>query len=87
MPINFELPEVLICALEQQSELSRQVLESVAAELYREGRITRSQVRQSLDLTWHQTEAFLARKNCARDYSSADLEEDWYNNQQLAQKK
>jgi predicted HTH domain antitoxin len=86
MPITVELPEPVIRALGQQGEISRQLLESLAADLYREGRITRGQVRQTLGLTWHQTEEFLARKNCTRDYSSADLEEDWQNNQRLAQK-
>jgi predicted HTH domain antitoxin len=39
-----------------------------------------------LGLTWQQTEEFLARKRCARHYSTADLEEDWQNNQRLAGK-
>jgi predicted HTH domain antitoxin len=86
MPITVELPEPVIRALVEQGEISGQVLESLAADLYREGRITRGQVRQTLGLTWHQTEEFLARKNCTRDYSTADLEEDWKNNQRLARR-
>ncbi|HEY3856042.1 MAG TPA: UPF0175 family protein [Verrucomicrobiae bacterium] len=86
MPITLELPELLVRALQEQGEVSRQVLESITAELYREGRITRGQVRKTLGLTWHQTEAFLAKKNCVRNYSAENLEEDWQNNQQLANK-
>jgi predicted HTH domain antitoxin len=86
MPITFDIPELLLRALGKEGEMTRCLLESVAADLYREGKITRGQVRQALGMTWHQTEAFLARKHCVRHYSTADLEEDWSNNQRLARK-
>ena len=53
------------------------------ADLYREKKISRGQVREALGLTWHQTEEFLASKDCTRHYSASDLEEDWENNRQL----
>ncbi len=86
MPITVDLPEPVIRALGGEGEISRRLLESVAADLYRERKITRGQVRQTLGLTWQQTEEFLARKGCARHYSTADLEEDRRNNQRLARK-
>ena len=86
MPIIVDLPELVLRALGGEGEMPRRLLESVAADLYREGKITRGQVRQTLGLTWHQTEDFLARKRCVRHYSTADLEEDWLNNQRLARK-
>jgi predicted HTH domain antitoxin len=83
MPVTVDLPEPVIRALGGEREISRRLLEAVVADLYREMKISRGQVRQVLGFTWQQTEAFLASKGCARHYSAGDLEEDWENNQRL----
>lgn len=80
MPVTIELPEPVIRALGAGTEISRRLLESVVADLYRGMKITRGQVRQVLGLT---CEEFLASKGCSRHYSASDLEEDWENNQRL----
>jgi predicted HTH domain antitoxin len=83
MPVTVDLPEPVLRALGAGTEISRRLLELVVADLYRESKISRGQVRQVLGFTWHETEEFLASKGCVRHYSARDLEEDWENNQRL----
>lgn len=59
------------------SEVSRAVLQAVAVEAYRAGRITPAQVQQMLGLRsrW-ETEAFLRHAEAYHDYTMDDLERD-----------
>jgi hypothetical protein len=54
----------------------RQLLESAAAAGYRSGRLSRSEVREMLGFSWHETEQFLAAHDCPRHYSISDLDDD-----------
>jgi predicted HTH domain antitoxin len=83
MSVTVELPEPVLRALGAEKRIPRRLLESLVAELYREMKISRGQVRQALNLTWQQTEEFLAGKDCVRHYSASDLEEDWENNRRF----
>ena len=58
-------------------DVSRAVLEAVAVEGYRSGKITPAQVQQMLGLSsrW-ETEAFLRRAEAFHDYTLDDLERD-----------
>jgi hypothetical protein len=58
-------------------DVSRAVLEAVAAEAYRSGTITPAQVQQMLGLwsRW-ETESFLRRAEAYHDYTMDDLERD-----------
>jgi hypothetical protein len=59
-------------------DVSRAVLEAVAAEAYRSGTITPLRVQQMLGLAsrW-QTESFLRRAEAHHDYTVDDLERIW----------
>jgi predicted HTH domain antitoxin len=81
-----DLPEPVARALGGEANAARHVLESVVADLYRDGKLARGQVRQILGLTWHETEELLARKGCDRHYYLTDLENDWETNQQIVSK-
>jgi predicted HTH domain antitoxin len=75
--VTIELPDVIIKELETPSgAISRCVLEAVALEGYRSQKLSRGEVRQLLGLTWHETEAFLARHGMVYHYTAEDFEED-----------
>ena len=78
MNVAIEIPDEIGQLLAAQSgELSRAVLEAVAIEAYRSGKITTAQVQKMLGLKsrW-QTESFLRRADANHDYTMADLETD-----------
>lgn len=78
MNVAIEIPDEVARHLAAQSgELSRGVLEAVAAQTYRAGAITAAQVQQMLHLAsrW-ETEEFLRRAEAFHDYTIADLERD-----------
>ena len=75
--VTIELPDVIIKELETApGAISHCVLEAVALEGYRSQRLSRGEVRHLLGLTWHETEAFLARHGMVYHYTAEDLEED-----------
>jgi predicted HTH domain antitoxin len=75
--ITIELPDPIIKELETTpGGISRRVLEAVALEGYRSERLSRSEVRQLLGLTWQETEDFLARHGLCYHYTLDDLNED-----------
>jgi predicted HTH domain antitoxin len=63
--------------------IAREFLEAGAAEGYRSGRLSHGQVRQLLNLSWHETESFLKKHNCFLHYSVEDLEQDRENLEKL----
>ena len=63
--------------------VGREFLEAAAAEGYRSGRLSHGQVRQLLNLSWHETEAFLKKHNCLLHYGIEDLEQDRKNLEKL----
>jgi hypothetical protein len=76
-PVNvaIEIPDEIGRVLGAQSgDVSRAVLEAVAIEAYRSGRITPAQVQYMLGLRsrW-ETESFLRRAEASHDYTMDDL--------------
>lgn len=56
--------------------VARRVLENVAIEEYREGRLTHRQVGEMLGLDYWETESFFAARRVPLNYELADLEAD-----------
>jgi predicted HTH domain antitoxin len=78
MNVAIEIPDELGRALASQgNDVSQAVLEAVAIEAYRSGRVTPAQVQQMLGLRsrW-QTESFLRRAEAFQDYTMEDLDRD-----------
>jgi hypothetical protein len=76
--VAIEIPDDIGQLLARQAgDVSRAVLEAVAAEAYRAGTITPAQVQQMLGLRsrW-ETESFLRRAEAYHDYTMDDLERD-----------
>ena len=57
-------------------QIGQRLLEQAAIEGYRSGELARGQVAQMLYLDWEDTEAFLAKHQCDRQYDLEDLEQD-----------
>jgi hypothetical protein len=75
--LTLTLPENVAKIFGKTPDLAaRHILESAAVEGYRSGRLSHHQVREMLELSWRQTEEFLAAHNCLLRYSISDLEED-----------
>jgi predicted HTH domain antitoxin len=78
MNVAIEIPDEVGRALASQgNDVSQAVLEAVAIEAYRSGRVTPAQVQQMLGLRsrW-QTETFLRRAEAFHDYTMEDLDRD-----------
>lgn len=78
MNVAIEIPDEIGHVLGAQAgDVSRAVLEAVAVEAYRSGKITPAQVQQMLALRsrW-ETESFLRRAEAYHDYTMGDLERD-----------
>ena len=77
MNVTVHLPEAVAQALGATAdEVERRLLEQAAVEAYRAGSISRAQVRQALGLSWHATEALLARHGCLRNLGPEEFEQD-----------
>ncbi len=78
MNVAIEIPDDVARQLAAQAgEVSRAVLEAVAIQWYRSGKITPVQVQQMLNLgsRW-ETDALLRRAEAYNDYTMDDLERD-----------
>ena len=76
--IAIELPEDIASRLASQShDLPHVVLEAIAAQGYRSGKLTHAEVQRMLGFVsrW-ETDAFLKQAGAYLDYSEADLEHD-----------
>jgi predicted HTH domain antitoxin len=76
MQITIELPENIANQL-QTSNISRRILELIAADSYRQGRIGSAEVRQILNFSsrW-ETYQFLKDEKAYLLYTENDLEQD-----------
>ena len=76
MQITIELPDDIVNQLKSVN-VSRRVLELIAADYYRQGRIGASEVRQILNFSsrW-ETYEFLKREKAYLPYTEDDLEQD-----------
>lgn len=78
MQITIELPEDIANQLQlQPANISRRILELIAADNYRQGRIGAAQVRRMLNFSsrW-ETYEFLKREKAYLPYTEDDLEQD-----------
>lgn len=73
MEITLQIPEKLGFLLPKREVLSREFLESYAADSYRNERLTRHEVGQLLGLDRWQTEEFLARRQAQRPFGAEDM--------------
>lgn len=78
MQITIELPDDIADQLQlQPTNISRRILELIAADNYRQGRIGAAQVRRMLNFSsrW-ETYEFLKREKAYLPYTEDDLEQD-----------
>ncbi|MBW4544412.1 MAG: UPF0175 family protein [Symplocastrum torsivum CPER-KK1] len=78
MQIMIELPDEIANQLQlQPANISRRILELIAADNYRQGRIGAAQVRRMLNFSsrW-ETYEFLKREKAYLPYTEDDLEQD-----------
>ncbi|HAZ44506.1 MAG TPA: hypothetical protein DDW76_05195 [Cyanobacteria bacterium UBA11369] len=78
MQITIELPDDIANQLElQPANFSRRILELIAADNYRQGRIGAAEVRRMLNFSsrW-ETYEFLKREKAYLPYSEDDLQQD-----------
>jgi predicted HTH domain antitoxin len=78
MQITIELPDDIANQLQLQPvNISRRILELIAADNYRQGRIAAAQVRRMLNFSsrW-ETYEFLKREKAYLPYTEDDLEQD-----------
>jgi hypothetical protein len=76
--VAIELPEDIAGRLaNRQGDLSRIALEAIAAQGYRNGKLTHAEVQRMLGFTsrW-ETDVFLKQAGAYLDYSEMDLEHD-----------
>ncbi len=66
--------------------MPRHLLESLAAEAYRTGKLSRNEIGLLLGLDYWQTESFLSAHEAKRPYSLEDLEIDRQSLAELDQK-
>lgn len=78
MEVSLQVPDDLVDKLQVRSkDLSRQALESLAADSYRVGILTSAEVQRMLGLsTRWETDAFLKERKAYLHYTEEDLEED-----------
>ncbi len=88
MRIKLDLPQEIAEALETEGrELSRTVLEALALEGYRSGKLSESQVRRFLDFrTRHEVDAFLKEHGVPTPCTEQDLEQDIWDAQKVSGK-
>ena len=74
MILTLELPDSIAQILASRGDLSRQALEALAVNGYRQKIFTQMQVGQLLGLPRIETEDFLAKHTHLYDYSMEELE-------------
>ena len=76
--IALELPKSVLAALGvPESELAKVIRELIAAELYRQGRISLGKVAEIAEISMTEIPTFLVRHNLYIHYSAEDAEADW----------
>lgn len=77
MNVAVELPEDIARRLAAEwDDLPRRALEAIAVEGYRTQALTQAEVGRILNLSWHETEAFLKERQAYLHYDESDLEQD-----------
>jgi len=76
MQVTLDIPDVLAGSATDTEKLSRKVREALAIEGYLSGALTRGQVAESLNLSFHETEAWFVSKGVHRNYGTEELDSD-----------
>jgi hypothetical protein len=86
MNVAIELPQDIASNLAgSQEDLSRVTLEALAAQGYRDGKLTHAEVQQMLGFKSRaETDSFLKQAGAYLDYTEADLERDLENSRRIA---
>ena len=75
MDLIVQIPDDLANRMGSGSDLSRRVIEALAAEEYKRGRLTKPDLRRLLGFeTAHQIDDFLKAHDVFEDYTLEDLE-------------
>jgi chromosome segregation and condensation protein ScpB len=75
MELTVQIPDDIAIRLAAQGDLSRRALEALAAEEYKQGRLTKPDLRRLFGFeTGHQIDEFLKRHEVYEDYTLEDLE-------------
>jgi len=87
MRVTIELPQEVAERLQQEwGDISRHILESIAAEGYRSRQLTALQVREMLGYeTPMELDALLQRTGVWRDYAEQELEDDYKASRQASE--
>lgn len=86
MNVAIELPQEIASNLAgSRQDLSRVALEALAAQGYRDGKLTHTEVQQMLGFNSRsETDSFLKQAGAYLDYTEADLERDLENSRHIA---
>lgn len=77
MAITVQLPQDIEQQLESEwPELPRKVLEAIAVEAYRQGKLSSRQVGRILELDYWQTVEFLSERGVYPNYTLEEFEQD-----------
>ncbi len=76
MNVTVSIPDKLAGPLAERADLSRQVLEALAIESYRQEALSLGQVAEMLDLSIDETNAFLKKHRVPLNYTFDDMEQD-----------
>lgn len=77
MQVVVDIPDSLAADWQrEQQDLPRSVLEAIAAEGYRSGRLSRGQVRQMLGLNFYAGEEWFKKKNLPLNHTVEEFEKD-----------
>lgn len=75
--MTLDIPERIEKALGDTPEQSRRrALECMVVDAYKSQKLSRSDVRELLALSWQETEEFLARNGATYHYALPELDED-----------
>jgi hypothetical protein len=77
MELTIEIPDDLARSLTMGNDLSRRVVEALAAEEYRSGHLTKPQLRKVLGFeTSNEIDGFLKKHHVWIDYDEQELEKE-----------
>ena len=76
MEIIVSLPDSFVPPLKASGDISRQMLEAFAIENYRQEKMSLGRVAELLELSIHETHAFLKENKVPLNYDTEDLARD-----------
>lgn len=77
MQVVVNIPDAVAKQLaEEQQDPARALIEGLAVDGYRSGRLSRGQVAEMLGLSFHQAEKWFVEKKLPRNYGMQEFEQD-----------